>query len=97
MLIRPKKKFVVRKIPQNRKRQTSVTGEVPLSCVPSDNRRKISLKMSKFTEDQIQEFQETFALFDNRGDGKISGHDLGNVLRALGKHGPLLVEFKAKA
>jgi len=43
--------------------------------------------MAKFSEDQLAEYQEVFALFDNRGDGKIFAHQLGEVLRALG-HNP---------
>jgi len=42
--------------------------------------------MAKLTEDQIAEFQETFLLFDQRGDSKISGHQLGDVLRAMGQN-----------
>jgi len=37
-----------------------------------------------FTEDQIAEFQETFMLFDTRGDGMIPNTKVGEVLRALG-------------
>jgi len=36
-----------------------------------------------FTE---EEFQETFQLFDNRGDGKIQVNQVGDVLRALGQN-----------
>ncbi|XP_041371693.1 myosin-2 essential light chain-like [Gigantopelta aegis] len=42
--------------------------------------------MAKLSEDQIYEIQETFNLFDQRGDGKIAGHQLGDVLRALGQN-----------
>jgi len=42
--------------------------------------------MSKLTEDQISDCQETFSLFDNRGDGKIYAHQLGEVLRAMGQN-----------
>jgi len=41
--------------------------------------------MSSFVED-IGECQETFNLFDNRGDGKINVSQLGDVLRALGQN-----------
>jgi len=34
----------------------------------------------------ITDFQETFLLFDERGDGKIAAKHLGEVLRALGKN-----------
>lgn len=40
--------------------------------------------MSGLTEDQMYEFQETFSLFETRGDGKIEAGRLGDVLRALG-------------
>jgi len=42
--------------------------------------------MANFTEDQIIDFQETFSLFDNRGDGKISISQLGDALRAMGQN-----------
>ncbi|KAG9510807.1 Myosin-2 essential light chain, partial [Fragariocoptes setiger] len=42
--------------------------------------------MANFSEDQISEFQEAFALFDNRNDGMISVSLLGNVLRAFGQN-----------
>ncbi|CAG5123616.1 unnamed protein product [Candidula unifasciata] len=42
--------------------------------------------MSKHTEDDIAEFQETFHLFDTRGDGKIAANQLPDVLRALGQN-----------
>lgn len=42
--------------------------------------------MTPFSDDQINEFQETFSLFDNKGDGKISYLQLGEVLRAMGQN-----------
>lgn len=39
------------------------------------------------------DFQEAFLLFDNRGDGKISVNQLGDVLRALGQN-PTEAEVK---
>jgi len=41
---------------------------------------------SGFTEDQVAEFQEAFALFDTRGDGMIPANQVGEVLRALGQN-----------
>ena len=38
---------------------------------------------SKYTEDEISEINETFSLFDTRGDSKIFAHQMGDVLRAL--------------
>merc|ERR1740128_207888 len=49
--------------------------------------------MSRFTEDQVQEFHETFSLFDNRGDGKIQLPQLGDVLRSMGQN-PTEAEVK---
>lgn len=49
--------------------------------------------MSRLTEDQISEYQETFSLFDNRGDGKIFAIQLGEVLRAMGQN-PTEAEVK---
>jgi len=49
--------------------------------------------MAGYSEDQIIEFQEAFQLFDNRGDGKISVSQLGDVLRALGQN-PTEAEVK---
>ncbi|BFZ22462.1 hypothetical protein BsWGS_25501 [Bradybaena similaris] len=42
--------------------------------------------MSKHTEDEMAEFQETFSLFDTRGDGKIAASQLPDVLRALNQN-----------
>jgi myosin light chain 6 len=42
--------------------------------------------MSSLSEDQISEYQETFSLFDNKGDGKIFAHQMGEVLRAMGQN-----------
>merc|ERR1712029_476396 len=41
---------------------------------------------SAFSEDQINDFQETFNLFDTKGDGKIPTNKVGEVLRALGQN-----------
>jgi len=41
----------------------------------------------------FSEFQETFSLFDNKGDGKIYAHQLGEVLRAMGQN-PTEAEVK---
>ena len=42
--------------------------------------------MSQLTEDQIQEFKDTFRIFDTKGDGKISVAQVGDVIRALGQN-----------
>jgi len=39
-----------------------------------------------FNEDQIGEFQETFLLYDQRGDGRIPVSQIGDVMRALGQN-----------
>jgi myosin light chain 6 len=41
------------------------------------------MNMSQISE---EEFQETFSLFDHRGDGKIQVSQVGDVLRALGQN-----------
>lgn len=41
----------------------------------------------------LVEHQETFSLFDNKGDGKIFAHQLGEVLRAMGQN-PTEAEVK---
>lgn len=40
--------------------------------------------MAAFTEDQVADFQETFNLFDNRGDGRIYARHVGEFLRSIG-------------
>jgi len=46
-----------------------------------------------FLPPYFAEFQETFSLFDNKGDGKIFAHQLGEVLRACGQN-PTEAEVK---
>merc|ERR1711953_1137944 len=53
----------------------------------------IKMSGTGFTEDQIGEYQETFALFDTRGDGMIPSSKVGEVLRALGQN-PTEAEVK---
>merc|ERR1712018_276189 len=57
--------------------------------------RTISIMTGKsaFTEDQINDFQETFTLFDTKGDGMIPTGQVGEVLRALGQN-PTEAEVK---
>lgn len=40
----------------------------------------------KLTEEQIKECGEAFRLFDKDGDGTITTHEIGVVMRSLGKH-----------
>lgn len=49
--------------------------------------------MAQLSDDQISEYQEAFCLFDNKGDGKIFGHQLGEVLRAMNQN-PTEAEVK---
>ncbi|XP_054156438.1 myosin-2 essential light chain-like [Oppia nitens] len=49
--------------------------------------------MSAISEDQIQEYKETFAIFDTKGDGMIGVSQLGDVARALGQN-PTEAEIK---
>ena len=37
------------------------------------------------TEEQVNEFKEAFALFDDDGDGAITSKELGTVMRSLGQ------------
>ncbi|TMW42619.1 hypothetical protein DOY81_012304 [Sarcophaga bullata] len=41
---------------------------------------------TKYTFSTVEEFQEAFNLFDNRGDGKIHVSQVGECLRALGQN-----------
>ena len=38
------------------------------------------------SEEQIAEFKEAFALFDNDGDGAITTEELGRVMRSVGQN-----------
>ena len=38
-----------------------------------------------FDPDHIEEFRETFALFDKDGDGTISASEFKTVMKAMGK------------
>ncbi|XP_066911194.1 calmodulin-like isoform X3 [Clytia hemisphaerica] len=40
----------------------------------------------KFTDEQIEEVKEAFAIFDKNGDGTITTKDLITVMRSLGKN-----------
>ena len=40
----------------------------------------------ELTEEQIEEFKEAFQLFDKDGDGSITTHELGTVMRSLGQN-----------
>ena len=42
--------------------------------------------MSKYTEDDMADIEETFCLFDTKGDNKIAACQLGDVLRALNQN-----------
>ncbi|XP_075708256.1 myosin light polypeptide 6 isoform X2 [Rhinoderma darwinii] len=42
--------------------------------------------MCDFSEDQISDYREAFALFDRTGDGKIVFNQCGDVMRALGQN-----------
>ncbi len=46
----------------------------------------------EFSQKQIAEYKEAFALFDRDGDGKISASELGIVMRAVG-HSPSQAEL----
>ena len=38
----------------------------------------------KLTEEQVENFQKAFYIFDKDGDGSISTHELATVMRSLG-------------
>eukprot|EP01016_Furgasonia_blochmanni_P045628 TRINITY_DN6461_c0_g1_i11.p2 TRINITY_DN6461_c0_g1~~TRINITY_DN6461_c0_g1_i11.p2 ORF type:complete len:230 (+),score=46.73 TRINITY_DN6461_c0_g1_i11:98-787(+) len=42
--------------------------------------------MSKFSEDQLTEFREAFALYDRNFDGRVNVKELGTIMRALGNN-----------
>ena len=42
--------------------------------------------MEELTEEQIQEFKQTFSVFDNDGDGTITTSELGTVMKNLGQN-----------
>lgn len=45
-----------------------------------------SIAAMKFTDEQIEEVKEAFAIFDKNGDGTITTKDLITVMRSLGKN-----------
>ena len=42
-------------------------------------------EVMKFTDEQIQELKQAFALFDMDGSGEVSTDELGTVLATLGQ------------
>ncbi|XP_074652027.1 myosin-2 essential light chain-like [Tubulanus polymorphus] len=42
--------------------------------------------MAKLTDKDLEILEESFNLYDSKGDGKICGSQLGEVLRGLGKN-----------
>jgi len=53
----------------------------------------LTLTLNHFLGFFFAEYQEAFCLFDNKGDGKIFGHQLGEVLRAMNQN-PTEAEVK---
>ena len=39
----------------------------------------------KFTDEQVAEFKQAFALFDTDGNGYVTTDELGTVMRSLGQ------------
>ncbi|KAM9341840.1 myosin light polypeptide 6 isoform 1-T1 [Pholidichthys leucotaenia] len=58
----------------------------PRMLRPSDSPFDPSTLEIEFNLDQIHEFKEAFLLFDKSGDGKITYHQAGDVMRALGQN-----------
>lgn len=42
--------------------------------------------MKRLREDQIEEYQDAFHLFDRDGNGKVSSDELGPLMRSLGSN-----------
>ena len=45
----------------------------------------ILIHKSNFTDDEINEYKEAFAMFDKNGDGLISKSELAVVLKSMGR------------
>ena len=43
----------------------------------------MSNSSTKLTETQVAEYKESFTYFDKDGDGLISQHELGTVMRSI--------------
>ncbi|XP_068447105.1 LOW QUALITY PROTEIN: myosin, light polypeptide 3, skeletal muscle [Clinocottus analis] len=41
-------------------------------------------KMTEFTADQVEEFKESFGLFDRVGDSQVAYNQVADIMRALG-------------
>ena len=53
----------------------------------------IDIKMENLTETQVQEFKNSFQIFDKDLDGVISINELGLAMRAMG-HNPTEIELQ---
>lgn len=65
---------------------------VSTNMAPSSS-RKVAEEVEQYTEEQIAEFKEAFAMFDLDGDGTIDSDELGTVMRSLG-HQPTEEEIE---
>jgi len=74
---------------------TAVTNEVQQPRPPSRNNSSKQIapaspstggSAKEFSEEQLAEFREAFALFDKDGDGRITAVELGTVMRSLGQN-----------
>ena len=51
-----------------------------------NNQMQAKTIRDQFSDEQLAEFQEAFALFDKDGDGRITSQELGTVMRSLGQN-----------
>ncbi|XP_043939675.1 myosin light polypeptide 6 isoform X2 [Protopterus annectens] len=58
----------------------------PVPEKPKEPALDLSKVVIEFKPDQIDEFKESFFLFDRTGDGKITYSQCGDVMRALGQN-----------
>ena len=52
--------------------------------VKEEDRKEIEI-YERLTPEQVQEYMDVFKIFDDTGDGKISGREIGRVIASLGE------------
>jgi len=73
-----------------KRKDKAESDELPGQPVPKEvdearEKDRIWIRQFNFTEDQLDELKECFALFDRQGINLIAAGDLGNALRAMGQ------------